>query len=664
MKKNHSFIKAVLALATIGWLSSAAFTSRAQTAPADLSPDLQQVVRLSQQHLSDDVVINYIRNSGKTYHLSADDIIYLNRQGVSQTVIGVLQTGASASPATSAPSAPPPPSDSSAPVPPALDTAPAAPSATPAFAPPPPAAGLQDNFFADRGLNPGVWQTDSGVLNALASMNGSQVFPALAFSPAGMQMSGTGGPGQFMGIQSIASFAPPFNFTATVSGQSQAAIPFEIYLVTADFQEWLSVAGHLGGRGEGSVGVGFGPFHARVAARGNGPDYGVWINHAGSGFPLSSLGKKFFENPIAGVPYTIQVSAGADGAASVTMLDSAGAVLASRNVPLGSGPFYVVLAGRNGPTFATWQSVQLTPALPPVVEAPPVPAAPTMDYFQSQLTPYGNWIEVPGYGLCWQPAVDFGWRPYYDQGHWEYSDDGWYWQSDYPWGDIAFHYGRWAYTATGWVWVPGFQYAPAWVLWRHADADGCIGWAPLPPGAVFVNGGWEFNHVRVGVDFNFGLSLNFFAFVGFDHFWEHDFRRFVLPHDRLAIVFGHSVIENHYRFDHGRFINDGLARDRMAALTHHEIRAVAVHDLREHEEHRNAIARRDDLHNFKPGAKPDARRLAPEHPGAPARNAAPENHNQPGKSQFNGGRSEDNSRSQSSRGNSQTGGKDEHGEPK
>lgn len=415
MKNRNSTIKALLAGALIG--SCAGMGGYAQTGSANLSPELQQVVRLAQQHINDDVIINYVKNSGKTFKLSADDIIYLNGQGVSQSVIGVLQTAAPADPAL------PPPVDSQVPAPPPLDTSSAAPVA-----------------------------------------------------------------------------APP-------SGYEQSAVP---------------------------------------------------------------------------------------------------------------------------PT-------------------------PTMDYFMAQLTPYGSWVDVPGYGMCWQPAVDLGWRPYYDQGRWEYTDAGWYWQSDYPWGDIAFHYGRWAYAATGWIWVPGYEYAPAWVVWRHADADGFVGWAALPPGAVFVNGGWEFHHVRVGVDFDFALGLNFFTFVGYDHFWDHDFRHFIVSGDRLAFIYRRSVIENRYHLDHGRFINDGLGRDRMAALTHHEIRAEAVHDLRVREEQRNVLARRDDIHNYRPGAKPDGRRIAA--PGF-------ENHGQPGYFQkYGAGKAEENSKSYS-RGSSQGGGKGEYSESK
>ena len=61
------------------------------------------------------------------------------------------------------------------------------------------------------------------------------------------------------------------------------------------------------------------------------------------------------------------------------------------------------------------------------------------------------------------------------------------------WGDIPFHYGRWVMVpGRGWLWAPDYEWGPAWVFWRHAEADGAIGWAPLPVGAVFVGEGFMF----------------------------------------------------------------------------------------------------------------------------------------------------------------------------
>jgi len=210
------------------------------------------------------------------------------------------------------------------------------------------------------------------------------------------------------------------------------------------------------------------------------------------------------------------------------------------------------------------------PAGPPGVGAPP----PTLDSFQQQLSPYGSWVQVPGYGLCWRPSVatfDPYWRPYGYEGHWTYTDEGWYWDSDYPWGGIAFHYGRWYRdSVAGWVWVPGYDWAPAWVTWRHSE--GYVGWAPLPPRAVFRAGvGLEFDG-RLAVDVDFGLGVDAFLFVGYDHFWDRDLHAYFLPHDRMLGIFRHSVIMNGYRFDHGRFIVEGLGRDRIAGFTHHEVR--------------------------------------------------------------------------------------------
>jgi len=344
-KSIATAIVACAALTCIG-LSD---TAQAQN-PSGLSPDLQEIVTLSSQHMADDVITNYIKSSAKSYKLSATDIIYLNSQGVSQGVISALLQTAPPAPAPGGP-APAPGTPS---MPPPVDA-----SSAPSAVPPTPVA------------------------------------PAPAPSAA------------------------PATFAPTVAPSPQPPMP-----------------------------------------------------------------------PVAPTP------------------------------------------------MATQQ--------------PGVPPTPSLEYFQAQLTPYGNWVDLPGYGVCWQPAVNFGWRPYYDGGHWESTDAGWYWQSEYPWGDLAFHYGRWAYTPSGWVWVPGYEYAPAWVFWRHADEDGFIGWAPLPVGAVFVEGGWRFHGARVAVDFDFGLGVDFFTFVGCDHFWEHDYRRFIVPRDRVVFVFRRSVIENHYRFEHGR----------------------------------------------------------------------------------------------------------------
>ncbi len=110
--------------------------------------------------------------------------------------------------------------------------------------------------------------------------------------------------------------------------------------------------------------------------------------------------------------------------------------------------------------------------------------APTYQQFYDQLSPYGQWINYPGYGYCWVPnQVPGDFSPYMTGGHWVYTDFGMTWVSDYPWGWAAFHYGRWFLDASyGWMWVPGYDWGPAWCMW--GDYGGYYCWAPFGPGVI------------------------------------------------------------------------------------------------------------------------------------------------------------------------------------
>ncbi|MCX6930073.1 MAG: hypothetical protein NT154_43710, partial [Verrucomicrobia bacterium] len=185
--------------------------------------------------------------------------------------------------------------------------------------------------------------------------------------------------------------------------------------------------------------------------------------------------------------------------------------------------------GTAPPTYQ-WQppAVPAAPAPtepPPPVAAPPptyvTTAPPEVNYFYNDLSPYGTWVSLEGYGWCWPPrtvVIAHGWRPYCDGGLWVFTDVGWFWQSDYSWGWAPFHYGRWyQHPRCGWVWTPDRVWGPAWVTWR-TSGDAC-GWAPLPPHASFdVRLGWRYNVVSVGANFDFGLGINAFAFVSYGDF--------------------------------------------------------------------------------------------------------------------------------------------------
>jgi hypothetical protein len=250
-------------------------------------------------------------------------------------------------------------------------------------------------------------------------------------------------------------------------------------------------------------------------------------------------------------------------------------VIGALQAPSGGGPISTAPIAPPPGTVPPSSYVPPPGGVPPSGAVPPAGPEGTPDFntFHDQLASDGSWVDVPGDGPCWRPAIltsNPDWRPYYDGGHWVYTDDGWYWQSDYPWGGVVFHYGRWRLNPHyGWVWVPGYNWGPSWVSWRYGG--GYMGWAPLPPEARFEVGVGLTFHGRVGVDLDFGLGAGLFTFVGYDHFWEHDFHHWIVPHDRIDFVFRGTRLSNDFRMVNGHFVNEGIGRDRVGALTHHEV---------------------------------------------------------------------------------------------
>jgi Family of unknown function (DUF6600)/FecR protein len=78
-------------------------------------------------------------------------------------------------------------------------------------------------------------------------------------------------------------------------------------------------------------------------------------------------------------------------------------------------------------------------------------------YGMSDLNYYGNFFNVPGYGLMWQPYfIGAGWDPFMDGGWAWYPGFGYAWVSSYPWGWMPYHYGSWTFLPSyGWAWQPG-----------------------------------------------------------------------------------------------------------------------------------------------------------------------------------------------------------------
>lgn len=162
--------------------------------------------------------------------------------------------------------------------------------------------------------------------------------------------------------------------------------------------------------------------------------------------------------------------------------------------------------------------------------------------FYDELSPYGRWIEYPGYGYVWNPSEGPDFRPYSTNGHWVYSDDyEWTWVSDYDWGWAPFHYGRWFNDPYyGWLWVPGYEWSPAWVAWRHGGDY--YGWAPIRPG---IN-----------------ITISFGGYSPPDFYWSFAPRRYItsrniynhcLDYRRNVTIINHTTIINNYNYDRNVF---------------------------------------------------------------------------------------------------------------
>jgi hypothetical protein len=178
----------------------------------------------------------------------------------------------------------------------------------------------------------------------------------------------------------------------------------------------------------------------------------------------------------------------------------------------------------------------------------PSPEA-TYQSFYDALSPYGSWVQIPGYdGYLWQPSATVrnpSWRPY-TMGHWVYTDDGWTWVSDEPFGWITYHYGRWMRTRTlGWVWMPGDQWAPAWVSWRYGDDY--VGWAPLPPEAQF-NGA---TGIQQWADDRYSLGPEDYTFVPAAAFGDDDMAADQAPPDQADAIYDDSNNITNIYYDTG-----------------------------------------------------------------------------------------------------------------
>jgi hypothetical protein len=184
-----------------------------------------------------------------------------------------------------------------------------------------------------------------------------------------------------------------------------------------------------------------------------------------------------------------------------------------------------------------------------------------IDFFYNNLSG-GDWIEVEGYGYCWQPNVavnDSNWRPYAD-GYWAYTDAGWTWVSYEDFGWATYHYGRWARLADyGWVWVPGadLEWGPAWVSWR--TGGDYIGWAPLPPAGPEIV--YEGRPIGGNVDIEFDIGPEYYNFCDVRYIGEPVLRERIVDVRQNVTYINQTVnvtnitVQNNTVYNYGPDIN-------------------------------------------------------------------------------------------------------------
>jgi hypothetical protein len=239
-------------------------------------------------------------------------------------------------------------------------------------------------------------------------------------------------------------------------------------------------------------------------------------------------------------------------------------------------------------------AVALTP-IPLIATATPAAAQVNVnvnigfDYFYDQLSPYGEWNYHPRWGDVWRPTrVGSDFRPYF-RGYWVNTEYGWTWESEEPWGDATYHYGRWVFDPNdGWMWVPGYTWAPAWVVWRGGGNN--IGWFPMPPDDRFLAGvevyrdDWDWNRGYFGYSDWYGPSvatglLAAWTFVALDRFADRDYYRYAYPRPQVVNIVNNTTNITNYVTVNNRIVNRSIDVTRVEQASGRRIQRVEARNV-------------------------------------------------------------------------------------
>jgi hypothetical protein len=92
-----ALIGAGVGAVTGGLIGNAADQTEKKVAAAEAKSQIDKldVVRMVQNHVSDEIIINQIRTGGSVFRLSGEDVVWLKSNGVSDRVIAEMQVTAS-----------------------------------------------------------------------------------------------------------------------------------------------------------------------------------------------------------------------------------------------------------------------------------------------------------------------------------------------------------------------------------------------------------------------------------------------------------------------------------------------------------------------------------------------------------------------------------------
>ncbi|HEY3778256.1 MAG TPA: DUF6600 domain-containing protein [Rhizomicrobium sp.] len=209
--------------------------------------------------------------------------------------------------------------------------------------------------------------------------------------------------------------------------------------------------------------------------------------------------------------------------------------------------------------------------------------------FHDTLSPYGEWIRHPRWGLVWHPTqVDADFRPYRN-GHWEDSDEyGTVWVSDDSWGDIPSHYGRWGYDPdNGWLWQPGYTWSPAWVAWR--EGAGNIGWFPIPPDYYDGTGpfiddwdGWYGYRGLYGAALDAAAFYALWSFIPADDIFAPGLSVDFIDPARVRGFIGRTAGWTRFGTARGHLVDRAIDGERFRSAFGHPLPAGTRHDFASH----------------------------------------------------------------------------------